>query len=168
MANDGPIIALTVRTLLVADFKGTEMAYPELRSIYRSRFERPFNDDDVTQPVTRGGSRKPARLPPVTQDSSLDWSLLRKGKPVNYMLPMSIEWLRSLPEDVRPMALVTQYPRIANSLALEWNRPAACRAYFVDLFVDHRGTRKGFPADVHRDLKTLRDHYYGQHLTLVE
>ena len=137
-------------------------------SIYQSRFERPFNDDDVTQPVRRVGTRKPARLPPAAQDSSLDWSLLRKAKPVNYMLPMSIEWLKRLPKAVYPMALVTQYPRIANFLALEWTKPAACRAYFDELLVDHRGKRMGFPADVYRDLRTLRDYHYGLHLSLVE
>jgi hypothetical protein len=77
------------------------------RSIYRTRFDRP-NDDDVTQSARGRDMRKPLRPPAVTQDPSLAWSLLRKGKPVNYMLPMSIVWLRTLPRDVRPMALVKQ------------------------------------------------------------
>jgi hypothetical protein len=144
------------------------MAHSQPKSIYRARSERPSNDDEVTQSATRGGTPKPSLPPAVTQDSSMDWSLLRKGKPVNYMLPMSLEWLKTLPNDVRPMALVAKYPRIANFFALEWNRPAACRAYFVSLLVDHRGTRKGFPADVHRDLTRLRDYYYGQGLQLLE
>ena len=84
------------------------------------------------------------------------------------MLPTSIGWLKTLPRYVRPMALVTQYPRIANSIALEWNRPAACRAYFVDLLVDRRGNRQGFPGDVHGDLTTLRDYYCRQDLLSAE
>ena len=144
------------------------MAHHQAKSIYNARFSRPFNDEVVTRSPDYGGAREPSLLPAVPQDSSKGWSLLRKVQPVNYMLPTSIAWLRALPEDVRPMALVTKYPRIANAIALEWDRPATCRAYFVALLVDHRGTRKGFPADVHRDLTTLRDYYYARGLQLVE
>ena len=137
-------------------------------SIYQSRFRRPVNDDGVNRRVLRGGAPGPVCLPPAGQDTAQDWSRLRKATPVNYMLPMSFQWLRSLPKDVRPMALVTQYPRIANLLALQWSKPVACRAYFDELLVDHRGNRKGFPPDVRRNLQTLRDYYFGLHLTLDE
>jgi hypothetical protein len=80
--------------------------------------------------------------------------------PADYALPMSLEWIRSLPEGRRPLALASKYPRIVNVLALLWGDPAACKKYFDDLLVDHRGKRKGFPADVHRDLRMLRDHYH--------
>ncbi len=136
-----------------------------LMSIYQTRRKRQINDHDVTWPVTGGGTLKPACLPPA---GPVHWYLLRKARPVNYMLPMSIGWLRSLPREVRPIALATQYPRIANLLALEWSKPAACRAYFIALLVDHRGKRKGFPPDVHRDLLRLRDYYCGLDLTLDE
>jgi len=138
-----------------------------MMSIYQLRPKR-LIDDDVTQPVTHGGTPEPASLPPADQDSAQDWSRLRKATPVNYMLPSSLEWLRSLPKDVRPMALAIQYPRIANLIALQWSKPVECCAYFDDLLVDHRGMRKGFPADVHRDLQTLRDYYCALRLTLVE
>jgi hypothetical protein len=134
-------------------------------SIYQSRRKRPVNDDSVTHPVTGGGMPKDECPPPA---APVHWYLVRKTRPVNYMLPMSMEWLRRLPKEVRPMALATQYPRIANLLALEWNKPAACCAYFDALLVDNRGKRKGFPADVHRDLRTLRDYYWSLHLMLVE
>ena len=137
-------------------------------SIYQSRVRRSVNDDGVSRRVVRGGMPRPACLPPAGQDTAQDWSRLRKATPVNYMLPMSFQWLRSLPKDVRPMALVTQYPRIANLLALQWSKPVACRAYFDELLVDHRGNRKGFPPDVRRNLQTLRDYYFGLHLTLDE
>ena len=136
-------------------------------SIYKLRPKRPI-DAAVTQPVARGGMPKPGCLRPAGQDSAQDWSRLRKATPVNYLLPMSFAWLRSLPKDVRPMALVTQFPRIANLLALQWSKPPDCCAYFDDLLVDHRGSRKGFPADVNRDLQTLRDYYCALRLTLVE
>ena len=102
-------------------------------------------------------------------DPARDWSHMRKAKPVNYMLPASMKWLASLPKEVRPWALVRQFPRIANLLALEWSRPEACAAYFDNLLVNHRrGKRQGFPADVHRELRALRDNYHRQHLKLAE
>jgi hypothetical protein len=77
---------------------------------------------------------------------------------------MCTRWLRSLPEQVRPIALANQYPRIANLLALDWSKPAACRRYFDELLIDHRrGDRRGFPFDVHRELEKLRDYYDSQH-----
>jgi hypothetical protein len=137
-------------------------------SIYQWRLKPPINDYDATQPVMRRGTPKPACLPPAGQDSAPDSSRRRKATPANVMVPMSIEWLTSLPKDVRPVVLVIQYPRIANLLALQWSKPTACRAYFDALLVDHRGKRKGFPADVHRDLQTLGDYYYSLQLTLDE
>ena len=43
----------------------------------------------------------------------------------------------------RPLAQVNKYPRIANMLAPDWNRSAACRGYFVDLRTDGRGIDDG-------------------------
>jgi hypothetical protein len=131
-------------------------------SIYRSRPQRP-DDDDVRLPVVRDDAATPPKR--GTADTR-DYAPMRKAKPANYMLPSSLKWFAALPFDVRPMALVTRYPRIANVLALHWSRPAACRAYFDDLLVDHRGTRQGFPADVQRDLVALHDYYVNRHLAL--
>ncbi len=89
---------------------------------------------------------------------------LRKADLVDYLRPMCVKWLRSLPEQVRPTAVANQYPRIANLLALEWTNPAACRRYFHRFLIDgRRGNRQGFPLDVHRELKILRDYYHSQH-----
>ena len=142
------------------DYQGTEMASRQPRSIYKHS-DRYFDDNDVRQWSNHRDPdpHEPSGDSVVTPDSSVDWSLARKKNPVNYMLPMTIRWLETLPQEVRPTALVTKYPRIANVFALEWNNPTACRAFFAELLIDHRGTRKGFPADVHRDLITLRDHY---------
>jgi hypothetical protein len=46
------------------------MAHPQPTSIYKARFERPFNDDDVTHSARHGDTRKPSRPPAVTQGSS--------------------------------------------------------------------------------------------------
>ena len=138
-------------------------------SIYHPRFKRPIGDDDVTQNVTHGSAHAPSVARRVGPEHTPDWTLLRKAKPVDYMLSSSMQWLTSLPKEVRPWALVRKYPRIANLLAAEWGRPVTCTAYFHSLFLDHRqGKRKGFPADVHRELRKLQNHYHEESLTLTE
>jgi len=142
------------------DFTATAVGARLTMSIYRTRNRRP-DQSDMTEPVTGSGTPAPARTPP-----SDHWASVRKAKPVDYMLPKSVNWLEGLPQAVRPLAVVTKYARIANMLALEWSKPAACRAYFDDLLIDCRGNRQGFPADVDRDLRRLRDYYHSLHLTL--
>lgn len=138
-----------------------------MMSVYQVRPKRAIDDDNVTRSIRSGGAPMPVRKP-VIQDSVQDWVPLRKAKPVNYMLPASLQWLNALPKVVRPWALITQYPRIANLLAIAWGNPTACRAYFDDLLVDRRGKRKGFPPDVLRDLQRLRDYFCNLTLTLEE
>ena len=148
--------------------QGTEHEYgAPVMSIYQLRSKRPISEL-VSQPGTHGGTPAPACPPPRVQDRAQERSHLRKAKPANYLLPMSLDWLSHLPSNVRPRALLTHFPRIANLVALQWNNPATCRAYFDDLLIDHRGTRKGFPADVRRELLALRDYYYSLHLTMQE
>ena len=126
-------------------------------SIYKPAFERAVSENDVTHTVRATVTPKAVATPDV---ASPDLVRLRKAKPIDHLLPQCIKWLRSLPEQVRPIALADQYPRIANVLALDWNKPAACRQYFNELLLDHRrGNRRGFPLDVHRELEALRDYY---------
>lgn len=137
-----------------------------MTSIYRSRPKRPVDEDDVRQPVSTGGMPTAVPSRGNAPDTTRDWSHARRTKPAGYMLPVSLKWFASLPLEVRPMALVTDYARIANLLALQWDKPAACRAYFDDLISDRRGHRRGFPPEVRRDLLTLRDYYYNRHMSL--
>ena len=84
------------------------------------------------------------------------------------MLSSTIDWLAALPPNVRPLALATKYPRLANRIAHEWREPSACRRDFDDLVYDKRGTRRGFPPDVYVELLALRDYYYGYDLALAK
>ena len=84
---------------------------------------------------------------------------LRKARPVEYMLPATVEWFGALPPHVRPVTLAAQYARIVNLLAQQWNDDKACRAYFDDLLTGRRRRRRGFPAHVRRELWELREHY---------
>jgi len=86
---------------------------------------------------------------------------------VNRLLSSTIDWLASLPPNVRPLALATKFPRVANRIAHEWREPSACRRDFDDLVYDKRGTRRGFPPDVYVELLALRDYYYGYDLKLA-
>jgi hypothetical protein len=85
----------------------------------------------------------------------------------NRLLSSTIDWLASLPPNVRPLALATKYARVANRIAKEWCEPSACRRDFDDLVYDKRGTRRGFPPDVYVELLALRDYYYGYDLKLA-
>jgi hypothetical protein len=75
------------------------------------------------------------------------------------LLDVTRAWLAALPEDVRPIILPQQFPRIANRLRHLWKRVATCEAYLDDLLVSRRGTRKGFPLEVTQELEALREYY---------
>ena len=83
---------------------------------------------------------------------------------VNRLLSSTIDWLASLPPNVRPLSLATKFPRVANRVATQWGQPSACRGDFDDLVYDKRGSRRGFPPDVYVELLALRDYYYGYDL----
>jgi len=125
-------------------------------SIYRSKDL--MYTKHVHQIQERPNVNEPGR--PPTSGEWQDWSQQRKARPADVMLPLSDKWFDELPTHVRPCALVTYYPRIANLLALQWNNRSACSAYFHGLLTDLRGGRQGFPKAVHRDLMQLRDYWF--------
>jgi hypothetical protein len=79
------------------------------------------------------------------------------------LLDATVAWLEELPHTVRPNALASRFPRIANSIADLWRRVARCEEYLDSLVVDHRGDRKGFPPEVAQELATLRSYYAELH-----
>jgi hypothetical protein len=101
-----------------------------------------------------------------TREGSQDWLPVRKTRPADYLLPASQRWMEHLPHDVCPLALATRFPRIVNLVAMQWSDRTGCPAYFEELFIDRRGGRQGFPADVRRDLSKLRSYWYSQDTTL--
>ena len=92
----------------------------------------------------------------------------RNTTSVNRLLSSTIDWLAGLPPNVRPLALATKYPRVANRIAQEWREPSACHRDFDDLVYDRRGNRRGFPPDVHVELLALRDYYHGYELAVAK
>ena len=134
-------------------------------SIYRGRTGLMDYDDVHDTPLVV--RNPPVPLPsPDSFPGSRDWRQHRKAMPIDRLLPCSDRLLDRLPLDVCPRELATQYPRIVNLIAMQWNDSHSCSAYFDELFFDRRGTRQGFPAVVQRELANLRDYWYRRELTL--
>ena len=79
--------------------------------------------------------------------------------PAEPLLNVTRTWLASLPQDVRPVELARQFPRIANRLRHLWTQVATCEEYLDGLLVDRRGNRKGFPLKITQELQSLREYY---------
>lgn len=82
----------------------------------------------------------------------------RRLQPLGEPLPATARWAANLPGNIQPLALLQQFPRIANALARVWQDDLDSRLYLDDLLIDRRGGRRGFPPDVHHDLMLLRDY----------
>src|SRR5262245_21197003 len=81
-------------------------------------------------------------------DEIVDWSKVRRARPLDQLLPSTAEWARRLPEAIKAPNLVSRYPRVANRLAFAWQDPRAVDDVFDDVLIDRRGGRQGFPPDV--------------------
>ena len=104
---------------------------------------------DPSGPVLAPGST-------AANDPSSDTTNQRKAQPADQPFAATFRWVASLPRDVRPLALLRQFPRIANVLALSAGDLDVTREYLFELLIDHRGNRGGFPEDVRAELLRLR------------
>jgi hypothetical protein len=66
-------------------------------------------------------------------------------------------WLETLPDASRPVALSGQYAQVANRLALAWRDPLLTDDLLKELLVGRRKGRKGFPPEIVAELQCLRD-----------
>ena len=87
----------------------------------------------------------------------------RRSEPLNHPLPATSRWVETFPEAVKPVALLQQFPRIANLLARSWNDNELLRQHLESLLVDRRQGRRGFPPDVYNELLTLREFAEGRY-----
>jgi hypothetical protein len=144
-------------------------ASPNTMPISSSASKRPVEPNVLRKAVVRASETMSAHLPSSSPSESPQAALRRQNTTtVNRLLSSTIDWLAALPPNVRPLALATKYPRLANRIAQEWREPSACRRDFDDLVYDKRGTRRGFPPDVYVELLALRDYYYGYDLALAK
>jgi hypothetical protein len=131
-------------------------------SSYGIRRDRLLDNDPHWERLMQKAVSAPRQPQPVhdtTPQPAQNVAGMRKADPVNYLLPASKRWLTSLPSEVQPLALATQYPRIVNLLAQHWDDREACVAFFRHLLLDHRGNRQGFPVAVESDIRTLQEYF---------
>jgi hypothetical protein len=98
-----------------------------------------------------------------TSRPAVSWEGRRKPAAAESLRTATLQWLLKLPPHVQPRHLQVRYPRIANRLAADWDRVAACEPYLESLLTDKRGGRKGFPLNVAQEIASLRDHYFRLH-----
>jgi hypothetical protein len=95
------------------------------------------------------------------QRGRADWS--RTRAPVidddRVMQSHTHAWLRGIPNGLHPKQLCRHYPRIANRIAVNWADVAKVDRLLMDLMVDRRGNRMGFPPRVRQEI----DRLYGLH-----
>jgi len=91
----------------------------------------------------------------------VDWSQTRAPliDDDRVMLSHTHSWLRSIPNGLHPKQLCRHYPRIANRIATQWTDVTAVDRLLMDLMVDRRGNRMGFPPRIRHEL----DRLYGLH-----
>ena len=83
----------------------------------------------------------------------------RRPQSPEELTPDAIRWLAELPADARPTLLPVEFPRIVNALVRRWSTPSFSLAYFEELLVDRRGSRRGFPLPVMLEIAALKTHY---------
>ena len=105
----------------------------------------------VAGPTNRSDAEEP-----VTPPAPVDFTGRRKASPVTCLLPGTQKWLDALPRRVQPHSLCESYPRIANLIAAMWGDTEDLKAYFQELLVDRRGSRRGFTPEVANDVRALR------------
>jgi hypothetical protein len=141
-------------------------ATQDAMSVYRkSQYGQP---SDVHATPIRGAAVDISKLPVESNDQpplvapppvSEDVKAMRKlDQTASILQRFTAQWAETLPSNVQPRALMREYPRIANMVALLWTEPTrtAFDDYMESLLVDRRGNRKGFPAAVASDLLMLR------------
>ncbi|WP_211462106.1 hypothetical protein [Collimonas silvisoli] len=87
-----------------------------------------------------------------------NWEHLRRllGPADLNLQEQTYNWLLTLPTEIWPLWLIKHFPRIANRFAEVWGQRSACEKLFVGLLLDQRGTRKGFPVEVSREIMALK------------
>ena len=130
-------------------------------SVYRS-LQRPLLSDVHHAAEHIIGPEKIGRQTSPTTPKQ-DWTGQRKANPIGILLPRTERWIAALPFEFQPTATARAFPRIANQLAILWPMPGELASYFIELLVDNRGGRKGFPIRVLSELHALRHYYASLH-----
>ena len=125
-------------------------------SVYRKFDQYPRSRSDVHADTTIQG---PLRATSRKIVGIEDRKHLRKAAPATMPLPFAFKWVATLPPNVRPTALLRQYPRIANLIAAAWRDPKAFDTYMESLLTDKRGNRRGFSPEILNELVAVQRYY---------
>ena len=142
-------------------FRGDDKSEEAARPVLKKHPDFPEIDLSVLRAVR--GDDKPEQVPePVPEEhpDEADWTSLRKATPFNKLLGTTLRWAEALPPEVKPHALMAQYPRLANMAATSWEIEKAFRDYLDLLLVDRRGGRKGFPPEILAEFERLRNYRF--------
>ena len=120
------------------------------------RSNQGFSDTDIAAYRHESDRGRDLRLPRRLKHDDSGRLLRSPPNPRDARLSdLALVWLHRLQADLRPLTLCEQFPRIANRLALCWDDHALTAKVFEELMADRRGNRRGFPADVKRELHEL-------------
>lgn len=100
--------------------------------------------------------------PPVFNKVDDPFKPLRRRQAPIALEGYAISWMAKLPREAQPCITGEKYPRIVNKLAALWGATDKTGNYLRDLLVDTRGSRKGFPPDVSKELHAVRAHLQAQ------
>src|SRR5258706_9612481 len=125
-------------------------------SIYRTSDRLPRSDVHAQEAVEERWAPVPFGGASQINIELDQYQHMRKTTPINRPFPQTLSWCASLPDNIRPNALVRRYARIANLIAVSWGDWKWFRVYMESLLTDSRGNRRGFPPDVLSNLVALQ------------
>lgn len=70
----------------------------------------------------------------------------------------AMDWVVSLPANLRPHTACEQFPRVVNVVAASWTDLPFSLQVIDHMINDYRGGRRGFPASVQAELQALYEH----------
>ncbi len=102
-------------------------------------------------------------LKPSPDRDDSDRGNFHRAAQFNQPLPATVRWLEQLPREIQPLALLREFPRIANFMARSWSEQSSIKKYLDSLLIDDRKNRQGFPPEVHVELLNLKDYVDGRY-----
>jgi hypothetical protein len=137
--------------------KPTEDADDGLPRLDRPILRGPVAAGSLPLDATRGA--RYAASPPAAEP--VPHGRTQHGQQHAELLSPTVRWLARMPTRVRPVKLITDYPRIVNLLWALRRQPPRFREYMDELlfYETTRTHRVGFEADVLTELFVLRQFY---------
>jgi hypothetical protein len=115
------------------------------------------------EPVSLASARATYNSLPSGVENMLDrvpgyWHRMRRPvtKRDMSLIPLSLEWMRTLPKEIWPLQTGASYPRVLNQIAQVWHESEEREAHFELLLNSPRKNRRGFPPAVQSELQALR------------